>query len=70
MAVTTYQTHYEYELKRLIEAEITRLSEIVTSDNGVIMDYDTYRYHIGKIRGLRRAMELCEEADAVVNGKE
>jgi hypothetical protein len=70
MAVTTYQTHYEYELKKLIETEIQRLTDIVTADNGVIMDYDTYRYHIGMIRGLRRALELCDEVEAVINGKE
>lgn len=70
MSVTTYQTHYEYQLKKLIEAEIQRLTEIVTADNGVVIEYDTYRYYIGTIRGLRTALELCDEAEAVVNGKE
>lgn len=70
MAVTTYQTHYQYELKREIEQEIQRLTDIVTADTSVIVDFDTYRYHIGQIRGLRRALELCDEAEAVINGKE
>jgi phosphopantetheine adenylyltransferase len=70
MAVQTYQAYYQYEVKKLIEEEIQRLSEIVIADNGVVVDYATYRHHIGQIRGLRRAYELCDEAEAVINGKE
>lgn len=69
MTATTYQAYYQYELKKLIEEQIQRLSEIVTADNGVVVDYATYRHHIGQIKGLRIALELCDEAEAVVNGK-
>jgi hypothetical protein len=69
MATMTYQTHYEYELKKLIEQEIQRLTEVVTQENGAVIDYDTYRYHIGQIRGLRTALMLCDEVDAVINGE-
>lgn len=70
MAATTYQAYYQYELKKLIEAEIQRLTDIVTAESGVIDDFAAYRHHIGQIRGLRIALELCDEAEAVVNGKE
>ena len=33
-------------------------------------DYSSYRHHVGKIEGLRAALELCDEAQSVVNGKD
>jgi len=70
MGVTTYQTYYEYELKKILQAEIDRLTATITAEYEVVSDYSSYRYHIGQIKGLRRALELCDEAEAVVNGRE
>lgn len=70
MAATTYSTFYEYELKKLLNEEIARLTSVVTAEHEVVSDYPAYRYYIGLIQGIRRAMQLCDEADAIVNGKE
>jgi hypothetical protein len=68
---TTYQAYYQYELKKLINIEIDRVKELlVTSYHIDGFDFSAYRHHVGKIEGLRMALELCDEADAIVNGKE
>ena len=70
MAATTYQTYYQYELSKLLKEEIDRLTSTITAEYEVVSDYTSYRYHIGQIKGLRRALELCDEAETVVNSRE
>ena len=70
MAATTYSTYYQYELSKLLKEEIDRLTVNITSEYELVSDYASYRYHIGQIKGLRRALELCDDAEAVVNSKE
>jgi hypothetical protein len=68
---TTYQAYYQYELKKLITAEIERLKETLVSSYQITgFDFSAYRHHVGKVEGLRMALELCDEAEAIVNGKE
>jgi hypothetical protein len=68
---TTYQAYYQYELKKLVTAEIERLKETLVSSYQITgFDFSAYRHHVGKVEGLRMALELCDEAEAIVNGKE
>ena len=68
---TTYQAYYQYELKKLIEENIERLKEALLSSYQIEgFDFSGYRHQVGRVEGLRMALELCEEADAIVNGKE
>jgi flagellar motor component MotA len=67
---TTYQAYYRHELNKLLNEEIQRMTDKVTGSYQAINDFADYRYHIGVINGLRKALELCDEAEAVVNGKE
>jgi hypothetical protein len=68
---TTYQAYYQYELKKLLNSEIERIKEMLVSSYQIEgFDFSAYRHHVGKIEGLRIALELCDEADAIVNGKE
>ena len=68
---TTYQAYYQYELKKLINAEIERLKEALVSSYQIDgFDFSGYRHHVGRVEGLRMALELCDEAEAIVNGKE
>jgi len=62
----TYNNQFEIELKKLIEGEIKRLSDNVTTGGGV-QDYADYKNQIGKISGLRMAIELCEDAQDILN---
>lgn len=61
-----YNNLFEFELIKLVEAEIARLSENITHP-GVVVDYPDYKYQIGKIEGLREVFTLCEEANKVLS---
>lgn len=63
----TYQAFYQTELKKLINAKIIDLQEMISLGAGT-PDFPTYKQQIGKIEGLRIALELCEEAEAITNG--
>jgi hypothetical protein len=68
---TTYQAYYQYELKKLINAEIERIKETLVSSYQIEgFDFSGYRHQVGRVEGLRIALELCEDAEAIVNGKE
>lgn len=68
---TTYQAYYQYELKKLLNAEIERIKETLVSSYQIEgFDFSGYRHQVGRIEGLRMALELCDDAEAIVNGKE
>jgi len=64
--VLTYNQHFEYQLRKLIEAEIERLEEILSLGLSV-PDFHAYRHIVGQIAGLRRSLEFCEEANSIAN---
>lgn len=70
MAIVTGQAYYKYELQKLLNTEIERIRAIVTDSPSPIDDFPSYRHHIGLIEGLRMAIELCEEAESIINGAE
>ena len=65
----TYNAFFQHELKKLIELEIDRLADEMISGYS-IDDFPSYRHHIGQIKGLRKALELCDEAERLANGGE
>lgn len=65
----TFHALYLDQYKKLISEEIERLIESLLN-NGAITDFQTYKHHVGVIAGLKRALELSEEADAIANGRE
>lgn len=68
---TTYQAYYQYELKKLIEENIERLKEALLSSYQIEgFDFSGYRHQVGRVEGLRMALQFCEDAEAIVNGKE
>jgi hypothetical protein len=68
---TTYQAYYQYELKKLLNAEIERIKETLVSSYQIEgFDFSGYRHQVGRVEGLRLALELCDDAEAIVNGKE
>lgn len=68
---TTYQAYYQYELKKLINAEVERIKESFVSSYQIEgFDFSSYRHQVGRIEGLRTALELCDEAEAIANGKD
>ena len=65
----TFHALYTEQYKKLIDEELQRLMESLTT-NGAITDFSAYKHKIGVIEGLRRALELSEEADAIANGRD
>lgn len=65
----TFHSIYVDQYQRLIEEEISRLLEVVLSNNA-IHDFQTYKYRLGVIDGLKRALEISQEADAIANGRD
>lgn len=62
----TYNTLFDTTLRKLIEEEINRLTENMALGMS-IHDYATYRENVGKIAGLKTAIELCDEAQTIVS---
>jgi hypothetical protein len=65
----TYQAFYQHELRKLIVGEAERLKENLSVGMST-PDFSAYRHQVGIIDGLRRALELMEEAESVANGAE
>lgn len=67
----TYAALFKNTLEKMLAEEIERIKEHLTTAYLIEgFDYAAYRHHVGKIEGLRTALELCAEAEAVANGKE
>jgi hypothetical protein len=67
----TQQTFYQYELTKQIKMEIDRLKEALVSLHQVEgFDFSSYKHQVGRIEGLRTALELCEEVNVTISGKE
>lgn len=63
------QAFFQYELVKLIDAEIERLKENLTV-SGATPDFQTFRHQVGVIDGLRLALELIGQAESALNGVE
>jgi hypothetical protein len=66
MAIT-WNNRLDYELQKLIDAEIAIMKDNIAE--GSIKSHDEYKYQAGKIAGMRRAIDLLEEAAAICDGK-
>lgn len=62
----TYNNLFENTLRKLAEQEIERLTENLVLGLSVT-DFSTYREIVGQIAGLRKALELCDEAQTIVS---
>lgn len=63
----TQANRFAHELLKLVEEEIARLKDEVALGN---MSIEQYKSSTGKIEGLRTALELIDEAAAIVDGRE
>lgn len=60
----TYNGLFEKELKNIIETEIERVKDNMST--GSIMDYADYKHKIGIIYGLRLVVGYCDEVSAKI----
>ena len=67
------QTHYAFyqsELQKLIWAEIERRKEnLVGAHRASGFDLSEYKHQVGIIDGLRMALELCDDAKTITQGR-
>ena len=62
----SYSDFFEQELRKLIEEEIIRLLEVLSTGN-TVNDISDYRHYTGKIAALRNVFDLCDEARSITN---
>lgn len=62
----SYSDFFEQELKKLVEAEIYRLLQVL-SHGTTINDMSDYRHVTGQLSALRNVFELCDEARSITN---
>ena len=61
-----YNTLFEKELKQLISEEIERLTANMA--NGLsINDIGQYKHEVGRMLGLRFALNLCDEVNDILS---
>lgn len=64
----TYHDLMQHEFRKLVAEELERLVSIVTSPLGA-KDYAEYKHCLGQIQGLRRALDLSDEAQILAQRK-
>ena len=65
----TYNSKFEKELKKLIEQTIEERKELLSNGLSVV-DFETYKHQVGIIKGLRIAIELCDEATLIIERRD
>jgi hypothetical protein len=61
----TYNNLFEDALKSLIAEEIEHLATNIVA-GGPVVDYPSYKFEIGRVAGLRLALELCDTANTQI----
>jgi hypothetical protein len=64
----TRNVMFRAELEKLLEEEVRRLMENIVVGHAAI-DFPAYKHQVGVIDGLRIALELCEQAQTIVDRK-
>lgn len=64
--IQTESSVFERELRRLILEEKRRITEILVGGHS-IENIETYRENVGRIASLDLVLDLCEEAQKIVN---
>jgi hypothetical protein len=61
-----YNTLFENELRQLISQELERLTDNMA--NGLsINDIGQYKHEVGRILGLRAALDFCDEVNVILS---
>lgn len=65
----TYNTHFINQLRKLIAEDIQNKMENIVNSHSV-MEFPAFKHHVGVIDGLKRALDLVDEAESIADGKE
>ena len=64
----TYNRLFQNELTKMIDKQIETMKENLTTIHKMEgFSFSDYKEIVGKIEGLRLALELCEEAERITN---
>lgn len=63
----TGNTQFEVELKKLLDAEIRRLTSVIAS--GTLPDYSKYQWYCGLIKGLESVINNFDEVHRIINNR-
>jgi len=66
-SMQTISTHFEAELKKLIEQEQLRIAEVLSGGQAV-KDYADYRYYVGRFHALSQVADtFFGEVNTIIN---
>ena len=65
----TLNTLFERELKKLIASAVEDRKDNLSTGLATI-DFPTYKHQVGIIKGLRLALEVCDEAALAIERRE
>lgn len=63
MSALTQSSFYQHELRKLIEVEIEVVKQNMS--NGHLPSYEEYKYQVGRVAGMRAAIDLMLEAERI-----
>lgn len=61
-----YNILFEIELKKIVTEEIGRIVDLLSSGISVV-DYAEYKQQVGKIQGLKAALDYCDEVKTIIS---
>lgn len=61
----TYQAHYAHLLSKAIQEDIRERTDALVTGH-TAFDFPTYKYHVGVVEGLKRALELMIETENAI----
>lgn len=65
MLTTKHQ--FEFEIRRLLSEQIEAICEHL--GNGSASTFDEYQHKVGKVAGLRAAIDSIDEVNSILEGK-
>lgn len=68
MGAFTTSNLFESELRKILAEEIADLTANLAGGTSA-KSYDEYQHEVGRIRGLKTALEACDEAATIVSQK-
>lgn len=60
---------FRAELEQLLAKAVAEQIEIISAPHALV-DFSAYKHHVGVIAGLKIAIDLCDEANSIINKRE
>jgi hypothetical protein len=60
-----YNNLFEIEFRKIVEEELLKAREGL--GNGFAADYADYKMQVGKMKGLKLALDYCDEVQSIIS---